>query len=48
MEDGHQVYDEQVMNHTDPGKIPPFVHILQGDKVRKLVLHGVYAPLWPY
>jgi len=48
MEDGHQVYDEQVMNHTDPGKIPPFVHILQGDKVHKLVLHGVYTPLWPY
>jgi len=48
MEDGHQVYDEQVRNHADPGKIPPFVHILQGDKVCKLVLHGVYAPLWPY
>jgi len=48
MEDGYQVYDEQVMNHTDPGKIPPFVHILQGDKVCKSVLHGVYAPLWPY
>ena len=45
MEDGHQVYDEQVMNHTDPGKIPPFVHILQGDKVYKSVLHGVYTLL---
>jgi len=43
--DGYQV-DNQV-NHTDPGRIPPFLHTLQGNKV-PMSPRGYYAPLWQF